>query len=99
MSRYIDADALKKDYGMGYECDKCPQNTWLCQHSFAYTKMDICGWIDDAPTIDAVERKRGEWVDNGFEHECSVCGKKGIGIEQYSFCPNCGASMREREDE
>ena len=55
MSRYIDADALKKSYGMADECSDCVTNSRDCQFNFTFTKMDFCGWIDDAPTADVVE--------------------------------------------
>jgi len=61
-----------------------------------------------------IEPKRGKWIDKGWkgdwefetggrgncwhEYECSECGfhkKRG----KSNFCPNCGADMRERENE
>lgn len=48
--------------------------------------------------IEALERKRGEWVlTDGYR--CSQCNYKlqTTGIPMY--CPNCGADMREREEE
>ena len=64
----------------------------------------------DAPAADVVERKRGEWVDTGFENStgkiylCSACNKAnnpnkkdvemGRVKEMPDFCPNCGADMR-----
>lgn len=56
-----------------------------------------------APTVDAVERKRGEWIkqmdEQAWWYECSVCGdyplKNAFGHESLSrFCPWCGAYMR-----
>ena len=43
------------------------------------------------PTVS--DRPQGEWIDDGFAHRCSECGKQGIGIEYYNYCPNCGAKM------
>ena len=48
---------------------------------------------------DVIEREinaipQGEWIDDGFAHRCSICGKQGVGIEYYNYCPNCGADMR-----
>ena len=64
----------------------------------AYTAQDI---INSAPTIDAVEVVRGEWID---EHEgghgewvgtCNQCGKT---ARVGNFCPNCGARMKGADD-
>lgn len=51
MSRLIDADALKADYGMADECKDCKTNVRTCEYDRVYTKMDFCGWLDDAPTV------------------------------------------------
>ena len=54
--RLIDADALKKEWSMGLgSCNDCPQNTRRCQLDMDFTRMDICGMIDDAPTV-------GGWI-------------------------------------
>ena len=49
-----------------------------------------------------VSRPHGEWIDRsggieGAWNYCSVCGEQAIDL--YDFCPNCGADMREKEDE
>ena len=67
--------------------------------------------INNAPTVDAVERKRGEWVDNGLDsigfmgieyrlQKCSNCGEtiaKAPMQRLPNFCSNCGADMRTKE--
>ena len=45
------------------------------------------------------DRPQGEWIDDGFAHHCSECGKQGVGIEYYNYCPNCGARMKGADDE
>ena len=65
--------------------------------------------IESAPSI---EPKRGEWVlerlDNYklYKVACSCCGWWGcenydsyVDISDFTYCPNCGADMREREGE
>ena len=46
-------------------------------------------------------RKRGEWLpDENGDFRCTNCGR--IAEWEFfedNFCPNCGADMREREDE
>lgn len=52
--RLIDADELRAIHSMGEDCIDCHQNVRHCQYDRNYTKMDFCGWLDDAPTVDAV---------------------------------------------
>lgn len=46
------------------------------------------------------ERKRGRWIDKtsgyAFNYECSNCGYTVHYqfIDEYNFCPNCGAKMK-----
>ena len=54
MSRYIDADQLKKDLDMGHLCEECSRDSRKCQYEQIYTRMDFCEWIDNAPSIDIV---------------------------------------------
>lgn len=53
--RPIDADTLKRAHGMGDDCAECDKETrrksTTCEYDRAYTLMDFCGWIDDAPTV------------------------------------------------
>lgn len=63
-----------------------------------------------AIAADALERKKGEWIDgptityqlNGDRYAtaycfyCSKCGKE-VGKKE-NYCPNCGASMRKDGD-
>lgn len=53
--RLIDADALKADYGMAEDCKDCKTGYRSCEYDRIYSKMDFCGWLDDAPTVDAIE--------------------------------------------
>ena len=47
----IDKDALKKDYRMGNDCNHCETGWKSCEYDRFYSKMDFCGWIDDAPVV------------------------------------------------
>lgn len=78
-----------------------------------------CNWHDDehtcdgcslhsAPTVDAVVRDKGEWIDRSpyMGHYCSRCGRITGNAILYDgtliskFCDNCGADMRgEQHDE
>lgn len=81
--RLIDVDALRADYGMAEDCKKCKTGYRSCEYDRIYSKMDFCGWLDDAPPVDAVPARHGKWVDeNGnrpygyrFNWLCSECGR------------------------
>lgn len=49
--------------------------------------------IGDAPTIDAVPVRHGEWIYNQklCSAKCSICRAVAITCSQY--CPYCGAKM------
>lgn len=60
--------------------------------------------VNRMPTIE--ERKKGKWIDEGIYGEghserairCSNCDWYYIGyLDDYKFCPNCGADMRGEE--
>lgn len=84
--RLIDADALEdkaKQYSLGYyEADE-----WA---------VPLCE-INEAPSID-IEPKRGEWMDDDFvgQYRCSECDY--YAIDEYDYCPNCGADMRKESE-
>ena len=99
--RLIDADELRAIHSMGEDCIDCHQNVRHCQYDRNYTKMDFCGWIDDAPTVDAVPVRRGRWRHYEGMLTCSECGMEFYDdIMEYcgdhvpKFCPDCGADMR-----
>lgn len=47
----IDRDAFRADFSMGENCDKCGIELKRCEYDRIYTKMDFCGWLDDAPAV------------------------------------------------
>ena len=91
--RLIDADALKEK-AFFHEID-----------NVSYVEEED---IDNAPTVDAVERKRGEWIEENRRPKsmmfyCSECHRTAYDPQnhhsgrkrcRYAFCPNCGADMR-----
>lgn len=109
MGRLIDVDALKVDYGMAEDCKDCKTGYRSCDFDRNYSKMDFCGWLDDAPTVDAVPVRHGRWIPkfNGkfkggaYWYECSECRHTVPGGLQSGkiFCENCGADMRKDGDD
>ena len=83
MSRYIDADALKKRVSELIVPD--------------WTRTLIRSWLDSEPTVDAVPVVHGEWIFNGRfaelnHYACSNCNRTEFRMSDY--CPNCGARMK-----
>lgn len=102
MTRYIDADLLKKFvFETGFYCDTYDDKQYTAEI------------IDSFPAADVVERKHGKWMKHN-DRACWYCSEcKEDNYYAYSwnsdtgkyefqdhFCPNCGAEMRkETEDE
>ena len=101
MCRLIDVDALKADYGMAEDCKDCKTGYRSCEYDRIYSKMDFCGWLDDAPTVDAVPVRHGRWETDGMMMDdgeylmtrCTACGEAYEYGYNMPFCPNCGARM------
>lgn len=62
--------------------------------------------IKNAPAADVVEVKHGYWIDNeeDFWVICSACGIEYLDeqmdiIDNFSYCPHCGAKMDGRSEE
>ena len=51
----IDRDAFKSDYGMKDDCADCEKElrgkVKACEYDRIYSKMDFCGWLDDAEAV------------------------------------------------
>ena len=68
----------------------------------AYIPNWCINTIRDLPSAQP-ERKTGKWIEHnphkfglGIVFECSECGEE-IECEEYNYCPNCGADMREEK--
>ena len=84
MSKYINADDYKyKVIDMGAS---------LIEIDLRYRMLNA---LDEMPSADAVEVKRGVWVGNSFDFYCSNCKQyQNFYAGKSNFCPNCGADMR-----
>lgn len=89
MSRYIDADELKKVF----------RDTEDAEYA-QWTLAGVIGEIDNIEAADVQEVRHGRWILGGEEGwpkwTCSVCGGDGRG--DYTICPWCGAKMDEVTD-
>ena len=89
--RLIDADLLKRVICQD-QCEK-PDG---CDRS-----CETMGYINDAPTIDAVPVVRGHWMPYYRDIlQCSSCKMTTSvpymsGHYKYDYCPHCGAKMDE----
>ena len=84
---YIGRDAAIE--AMYKDAEANPNHTfWTSQHE---ALMDI-------PAADVRPVARGVWVKNGWSIRCSICGYD-MPFATRNFCPNCGADMREANDE
>ena len=104
MAEYIEREQALK--GVCDACDVIPEHEReLCQYKFTGCK-EYCN-VFTIPAADVVPVVRGTWIgidDFPYEDwECSVCGEQVFG--NYSiprdmhYCPNCGADMREVEND
>ena len=93
--RLIDADSLIESIER--------LNRPICDdyHMKGYVLDQIIQDIRNEPTIE--ERKKGKWIKlYEGNYKCSECGDWwGIDnnemVEDFKFCPNCGADMRGEE--
>ena len=96
MPRYIDADKLSEN--MIERVNNPAIRSWLLS------------LINESPTADVAEVKRGEWIDESTVKEyyvdtyrCTLCGHTFVLDETpdelgYNYCPNCGAKMEGNDD-
>ena len=93
MARYIDADFLLKDI----------RESVVFSVRDAKTSPELRGArkiidrIENAPTVDVVEVKHGEWDNNGGFYRCSECIN--YTNYDYDYCPYCGAKMDGKEND
>lgn len=90
--RLIDADEFKAVNGMKDDCADCDKElrgkSKACEFDRVYTKMDFCGWLDDAPTVDAVSVVRCG--------ECNFWDKDHISCEGLAKCLTGEGGIRYR---
>ena len=62
-------------------------------------KAFLRNFVNNAPTVDAVEVVHGRWVDEYPYVRCSECNAEWINCKTdnepmlFYYCPNCGATM------
>lgn len=91
MPRYIDADRFKQVLADLYDYAKWDPR------ELHFSLFDMIGNIDGEPTADVAPVAHAHWVEKTFTFECSACC--GDAINNYAYCPRCGAKMDERNQE
>ena len=84
---WYDNSVLKDDYALSVKAEGAIS-------AFIECVLMLKGLPDEEP-----ERKKGKWTS---ENACEFCGFQPWyerDIHTLSYCPNCGADMREREGE
>ena len=86
---------IKREDAIKAFCIDCKGQSEPCEHSDICKTMKV---LRSRKKIPAVEPKHGEWIetDSPYIWKCSECPCEVVGnsLEQYNFCPNCGADMR-----
>lgn len=95
MPRYIDADALTLKIDDWRVEGENLEETYGKNDDYVEALRDVLDIIEDAPTADVVERKKGKWIYR-TEITCSVCGSPTTFDD--NFCSHCGADMRGEEE-
>lgn len=56
LSRMIDEllDEFRHKFGFAESCENCNMDSRQCQFNVDFSRMDFCGWVDDA--IDFIKR-------------------------------------------
>ena len=93
MSDYIKRDALKNQMQL-YFNDNEDGEVRILENAYWHHKY-VIELIDNAPSADVVERKRGEWIklQGRWIWKCSECGIEVLYYAKGNYCPNCGARM------
>ena len=100
MARHIDADILTEEI-MSLKISLSGKDIFQDR-----AKESVLRIIDEQPTADVKEVKRGHWkhtVEFGiigkYNHwNCSLCGAGSEDEGREKFCHECGADMRGEED-
>lgn len=99
--RLIDADELKANVNNWYDLVNS-----FGQTNIQLSHKDILAKIDNMSTIETKPIVYGEWLiyktyQGGIKEEwlkCSKCGWENALLIPRNFCPNCGATMKQKRE-
>lgn len=70
--RTIDLDSFRKDCRLAEHCKDCDRSCKDCD-KLAYTAKDFCGWLDDAPVINAIPLDTlCLWMAQHYSYPCQT---------------------------
>lgn len=108
MSRYIDADEVKKRLLSYYDCvnESTTKDNYRGETLMSYEVADMIeDCIENTQTADVQEVRHGRWnTVNSKVTQCSVCGVIRVSRDirtqvGWNFCPVCGAKMDEEVED
>lgn len=78
MGRLVDLDKVRELFRVAETCDKCQRSNIDCdsERVLYYTPRDICGLLDEAEEVDAVQVVRCKdckWWNTEWKHEDGEC--------------------------
>ncbi len=96
MAEYIDKNALFKDLNDKYECKDT--ECWDVSYTFGFESA--IGVVSKASPLNVAIVKHGQWIEDHEYLKCSECGVMVMDaffddIEDWNYCPNCGAKMED----
>ena len=97
------AEYIEKEHLLDF-LDACIEEEKGTRHQVIVEAIKMT--VERMPSADVVERKTGKWIDVDdyiISGSCSACGWQAHLYEDdvvgMNFCPNCGADMRESNNE
>ena len=98
MAEYIER---QKAISPLYRWKNIIKNTYGENDEYVRCLTEAIEKIKDVPSADVAPVRHGRWIEYGEPDEwkrfqtwywkCSKCGA--VGIEEWNYCPNCGAKM------
>jgi hypothetical protein len=104
MAEYIERiDTFSDKMCEGIDCGVCP-----FYNKAGENDCQVVAFLRSIPAADVRPVVRGKWIDRDDDYygwnmwACSACGEEFVltdgtpDMNEYHFCPNCGADMREK---
>ncbi len=97
----MDDEYITREEAMWAACKALCHPGAFCPDSYCIEVRKVFNAI---PAADVAPVRHGRWE---FEYEnlddveycCTVCDWIGANANEYNYCPNCGAKMREVDDD